>query len=384
MKKVIFVFKYDLNWLGGIYYKLHLIRALRTANRKVQIIVYTEKSNLIDVKALVQAFDVKVKCYDIQIPRGFGTVELFFRKRFDLSLIGLFDLDLIFNAGVFDYSSVGVLRAVRKRQRIYWIPDLQDIFMPELFPIGLIQRKKQRYDYIARFAHSLVFSSYDSYYRFSVLFPKVNRTNILISVLRFAVFHPNLDLESIPVVLAKYNLDLQRYFIVSNQFMAHKNHKLVIEAARLLKCSNRLNFKIVFTGKTHDPRNGSFFNELKQLINTYDLDNDIFITGIINREDQLILLKTALAVVQPSHFEGWNSTIEDAKLLKANLICSDIPVHREQLVNYPAQFVHPDSPDNLAEVLATVVQAGWTLGKPEVHYSESQERFSREVEALFI
>jgi len=302
----------------------------------------------------------------------------------DLSLIGLFDFDLVLSDGVFDYSSTGILRAAFRRQRIYWIPDLQDIYMPELFSQDFIEKKKRRYEFIAEFARHLIFSSYDSRDRFKALFPKVNRSNIIISVLQFCVFHPDIDLKSTSTVLTKYGLSGQQYFIVANQFMAHKNHRLVIEAVRLLKDSDKLNFTIVFTGKTQDPRNINFFNEIRQLIEQYGLVNDIMITGIISREDQLILMKSALAVIQPSQFEGWNSSVEDAKLLNVNLICSDIPVHREQLTDYPAKFIDPHSPDHLAILLEEVVTSGWIDESSAINYRIYQEKFSREVEALFL
>lgn len=42
------------------------------------------------------------------------------------------------------------------------------------------------------------------------------------------------------------------------------------------------------------------------------------------------LIKNALAVINPSFFEGWSSTVEESKLFNKRIILSDIPIHREQ------------------------------------------------------
>lgn len=42
------------------------------------------------------------------------------------------------------------------------------------------------------------------------------------------------------------------------------------------------------------------------------------------------LLRAANAVLQPSHFEGWSTVLEDARVVGARVIASDFPVHIEQ------------------------------------------------------
>ena len=37
------------------------------------------------------------------------------------------------------------------------------------------------------------------------------------------------------------------------------------------------------------------------------------------------------AIIQPSLFEGWSTTVEDAKFLNKFIILSDISLHREQM-----------------------------------------------------
>ena len=42
------------------------------------------------------------------------------------------------------------------------------------------------------------------------------------------------------------------------------------------------------------------------------------------------LMRQSLAVLQPSLFEGWSTSVEEAKSVGKRMILLDIPVHREQ------------------------------------------------------
>ena len=80
------------------------------------------------------------------------------------------------------------------------------------------------------------------------------------------------------------------------------------------------------------------------------IDANILSLGFIPREDQLELMKNAIAVIQPSKFEGWGTVVEDAKTLGKQIILSDIPVHREQFGEHGFYF-KPDDYMSLAEIL---------------------------------
>ena len=60
------------------------------------------------------------------------------------------------------------------------------------------------------------------------------------------------------------------------------------------------------------------------------LKTDPFSRGYA-RAEQLLLMKYAQAVIQPSLFEGWSTVIEDAISLQVPVIASNLPVNIEQL-----------------------------------------------------
>ena len=44
----------------------------------------------------------------------------------------------------------------------------------------------------------------------------------------------------------------------------------------------------------------------------------------------LVLMRASLAVINPSKFEGWSTTVEEAKYSGKKIILSNLPVHNEQ------------------------------------------------------
>ena len=57
-----------------------------------------------------------------------------------------------------------------------------------------------------------------------------------------------------------------------------------------------------------------------------------------------------IAVVNPSLFEGWSSTVEEAKSMGKRIILSDIPTHREQ--NPPCgYYFNPGDSASLAKII---------------------------------
>jgi len=161
-KQAIFLLKYDELWLGGLYYKKHLIDSLKLIGSELNIIVYTEFKNLNLVKELLDDNTIIYRAYDPPIGKGFWRIELLCRKYLNKSLFGFFDKYLVNDSFIFDFDNVGILRTKRKSKRIYWIPDLQDIFLPNNFSKEELEKRNAKYNFISSNAQKVVFSSFDS------------------------------------------------------------------------------------------------------------------------------------------------------------------------------------------------------------------------------
>jgi hypothetical protein len=88
------------------------------------------------------------------------------------------------------------------------------------------------------------------------------------------------------------------------------------------------------------------------------------------------LMRGSNFVLQPSLWEGWSTSIEDAKALGKALICSDLEVHKEQMPEADG-FFNPSSPDELASVLERCFRnsgEGWNGEKETRALSTYEER----------
>jgi glycosyltransferase involved in cell wall biosynthesis len=150
--------------------------------------------------------------------------------------------------------------------------------------------------------------------------------------------HPewfNIDVDS---VQERYSLR-QPYFLISNQFWVHKDHATAFVALSLIE--NR-DIQLVCTGDTSDFRDPEHFPQIQKLIADLGLSKRVRILGHIPKSDQIGILRGAVAVVQPTLFEGGpgGGSVYDAVAMGAPAIVSDIPVNleiqEEGVVFFPA------------------------------------------------
>lgn len=120
------------------------------------------------------------------------------------------------------------------------------------------------------------------------------------------------------------------YFIISNQFWLHKGHATAFEAFKLI-AHEFPELSLVCTGNTHDPRDAQYFPSLIDKLSRDGLKSRVHILGMIKKRDQIELMKHALAVLQPTSFEGGpgGGAAYDAISLGVQVIASDIDVNKE-------------------------------------------------------
>ncbi|MDP9123120.1 MAG: glycosyltransferase [Pseudomonadota bacterium] len=128
---------------------------------------------------------------------------------------------------------------------------------------------------------------------------------------------------------ARYNIRGE-YFIVCNQFWTHKNHAVAFDAFASIARENP-QVSLVCTGATSDHRDPEFFGELMERATALGVRERLHILGLIPKLDQIALMRGALALVQPTLFEGGpgGGAVYDAIGVGQRCIVSDIPVNRE-------------------------------------------------------
>jgi glycosyltransferase involved in cell wall biosynthesis len=127
----------------------------------------------------------------------------------------------------------------------------------------------------------------------------------------------------------QYGIDAS-YFIVCNQFWKHKDHQTAFEAFALL-APQYPELSLVCTGATADHRAPHYFDTLRQLLRDCDISHRVHILGLIPKTDQIALMRGAVALIQPTMFEGGpgGGAVYDAVALGVPCVVSDIPVNLE-------------------------------------------------------
>jgi glycosyltransferase involved in cell wall biosynthesis len=149
-----------------------------------------------------------------------------------------------------------------------------------------------------------------------------------------------------------------KFLLCPGQFWIHKNQSLVLQAIYKLKneCDDIF---VVFTGHTYDYRFPDCFDKFLQDSHLLGIRENIAILGMIPRTDQLQLMRSSIAVIQPSLFEGWSTVVEDTRALGKKIILSDLDVHVEQR--------HPDSlffTRSSVGSLSAAMRDTWNSGMP--------------------
>jgi glycosyltransferase involved in cell wall biosynthesis len=257
---------------------------------------------------------------------------------------------------------------------IGWIPDFQHRHLPKFFSAQELEFRDSQYGFLAGYCDRIACSSGEVLHDFKASYPEVADKGEL---LRFAVTLPSDVLKYPPAqTLKRLGLDDRVYVYVPNQFWAHKNHRTAFEAWRTVVQSYPQAL-LVCSGPTEDYRAPAYFEELIRFVHDSNLDGNVAILGVLDRSDQLQVMRGAAYVMQPSLFEGWSTSIEEAKLLGKALIVSDIPVHRDQCGD-AAVFFPPLDAQILAQMLSACFREAPILGDAEAEL-KSHERYQLEV-----
>jgi glycosyltransferase involved in cell wall biosynthesis len=188
-------------------------------------------------------------------------------------------------------------------------------------------------------------------------------------VLRMPTAMPDLaDVTPPAAALARYGL-ARPFFLSCSQRWMHKQHPLILRAfAEMVAPNPQMPLDLVFTGDTSDYRDPAYSGRVDELIAALGLTDRVHVLGQVPRADQLALIRSTLAVVQASLFEGQagaSGTME-AALLGTRIIASDIATNRE-LPFGRMRFFAADSASALAAQMAAVVAespAGAAAGLP--------------------
>lgn len=316
---------YESNYQGGINYLKNLFYAVKQlADPKIEIIAFVGKKD--EYQAKVYGKYVKViKTSLLDRYSILWFVNRFFWRIFKFPLV----VDIfcrIYKVDVLSHSNYSSKLLTSKT--IQWIPDFQPIVLSHLWNESEVETWKKVYLRHIRKSDKVILSSENAFNDYKSFAPKyIQKASVVHFVSQPSVVSNNIDDTKI---LTKYKID-KAFFYLPNQFWKHKNHQVVFEAVKILKDKN-IDILVVCTGLLKDFRNDDnlHIEQLLTFIEENKLKDNIKTLGMIEYAEVLWFMKNSLAVINPSLFEGWSSTVEEAKSMGQRVVLSDIEVHKEQ------------------------------------------------------
>ena len=216
-----------------------------------------------------------------------------------------------------------------------WIPDFQHKHLPDMFERSRLWGRELLYQLQTRSGRTIMLSSEVIRRECEKYYPASRGRT---TVVRFCV--PPNPASADASLAQRYQLPAQ-YLYLPNQFWKHKNHGVIVEALSLLRREGR-SVTVIASGNPSDIRDAGYFPALLRRIESLDLRDSWRFLGLIPYKDVLSLMRSSVAVINPSLVEGWSTSVEEAKSLRVPLVLSDIPVHREQAIR-DAIFFDPHS-----------------------------------------
>jgi glycosyltransferase involved in cell wall biosynthesis len=372
-KRIALTFDYIENWVAGSYYVVNIIRALNHLEdlKKPHIVILYQNINGLElIREISYPY---ISFINTDINSG-GFFKWFFRK-----VRNRIKGDSVFYKRALNgvnYIFEGNEGYPFIKNHYYWVHDFQEFRLPEFFSREDAEKRSALPRKVSEMSNvTLILSSYDALNDFGTFFPGYK---CKVKVWRFTSSLPDFSNIKFQEECKRFNIKVP-FFICSNQFWQHKNHQVILNAINLLK-EKKLSFQVVFTGKDFDFRTTNYYESLQKFVAENHLESWAKFIGFIDRKVQLCLAKNAISYIQPSLFEGWSTTVEDAKCLNQLVLLSDIPVHREQL-NYNVTFFNPFDPNDLASKMENML--AHKLIKERRDYSENILKYGSDIIETF-
>jgi glycosyltransferase involved in cell wall biosynthesis len=330
-------------WTGGYNYLRNALRLLRDhESARVQPVLFlSPEVRTEDARALAAELrEPPVPADWLAGPRRASRFRESVLPGVDSAALRAFQgsrIDVIFEAGEF----FGLRFPV---PTLTWVADFQSHHLPRFFTLRArwrtyMGRRMQLYG-----PRTILLSSADAERDCLRFYPRSRGRTLVVP---FAVPQPP-GLVADPAVPAAHGLP-KRFLYLPNQFWQHKNHRLVIEALKRA-IEQAPDMVVAASGSPIDHRHPGHYPSLRARVASIGLDRAFRFLGLVPAAHVPQLALQSVAVINPSLFEGWSTTVEEGKSLGVPLLLSDIAVHREQ-AGPNARYFDPHSPDAAAAAM---------------------------------
>lgn len=332
-------------WTGGRNYQLNLFRALsRHQTQHITPVLFVGEDSAdgeIDSFAAISGVEV-VRTMLMNPSRRIKELAWAVAFGRDVPIRRMFQqrqIDVVFEPARFFGWRLGI-------PAIAWIPDFLHKALPETFDPAVWWKREVGFRLQVFSKRLIMLSSETARLECERYYPAARgRTRAV----PFAVPSARrMSMSEARAVASAYGLP-ETYFFLPNQFWRHKNHLLVLDALEILRKRGKRPV-IAASGNQYDPHAPEYFTDFHRRLDAAGLGESFRLLGMIPYADLAPLLFASAALVNPSLFEGWSTTVEEARALGTPMLLSDLPVHREQM-GAEAQYFDPHSANSLADAL---------------------------------
>lgn len=314
------------DWFGGWMYMRNLVKSLALfGDRRIEVCVFVgpdraEDATIGELAALPRTHIIVDPAFAQDAMRTGTLATLLTGRRVHL-------IDAFERAGIdvaLDWATYYGWR--NPIPTVAWLPDFQHRALPHMFSARA--RLQREVGFRAQIAASekILLSSAAAEHDCLEMYPGARGKT---AVARFSVPTDDWpDAKSAKKRLRDAGMP-EEFVFLPNQLWFHKNHRLAIEAAGLLakQGSQRV---IIATGRGEDTRRPGYRQELLDLIERSGAAANFRLLEGVDHEMVRTMVVGAMGLLNPSRFEGWSTTVEEAKAVGTPLVLSDIAVHREQ------------------------------------------------------
>lgn len=330
--------------MGGINYFKYLFHAIEVAGQAHRLALYFPSITTRDIREEFKGY--VHRDYDAH---GMIVGRLFAEAKSALNIRGEFESRLQ-DDGIRMLSHSGWLRAGSTVKTLGWLADCQHLALPQYFTNSELKSRGRGFRKTLNRCTSTIFSSEAARQEAYLEYGKCKFNTTVLNFYRESSFNESFYRNTSPPILKKYGID-RPFIYLPNQFWAHKNHRVVISALKIIKQKGLDLPLVICSGSTADRRNQDFFKELQEYISECKVGDALRVLGLIPFKDVQILMQSSAAVINPSLYEGWSSSVEEAKSLGKRVLLSRIPVHLEQAPDRGI-FFEPHDPEQLSELLS--------------------------------
>lgn len=236
---------------------------------------------------------------------------------------------------------------------VLYLPDFQHKYYPDFFTEEECKARDVSFGEQLKSASAVIVEAEDVEKDIFKFYPDTT-ANVFVMPYT-AVPEPDwLDLSDIS--LEKYNLP-KNYFLISNQFWIHKDHITAFEALSKLIKSGFKEYDIVCTGLAKDYRDKDYLAKIRAKLCEFGIEDRVHFLGYIPKRDQMKIMCSSVAVIQPTLFEGnpGGGIAYNAVSLGVPIILSDIPVNQELKAEW-VRFFQAGNPEDLKNKMKAMIK----------------------------